>query len=186
MTKEAKRFDSAVKKQEGSKLDISANSKMFKDFRYALDNKVWLRSEPIQFEGEMIDMAQFEFMMATLKLPQSVNRYDLQQFYASLWPYIKKIIDSYESLDQGFETIVFDQQEVLNKYAEQSLELKLYKKFYKDLPNEYRMKFKKYKQEHEERIEEQKKEALEREEKFRADKLSKQEQKALERKFGVR
>lgn len=183
--KEAKRFNSAVKKQEGSKFDTSVDSQMFKDFMYALENKVWLRSEPIEFEGEMIDMAQFEFMMACLTFPNDVNRYHLQQFYASMWPYVKKIIDSYESLDNAFNLIEQDQIEVLNKYANQNMELQLYKKFYKDLPNEYRMKFKRYKEKHEKEIAEKMEEAKAREDAFMKNHEDAKSKKELERRFKV-
>lgn len=185
MKNEAKRFDSAVQKRGGSNLDLSADSEMFTRFREALDNKIFLTGEEKLFEGEMVDMAHFEFMMACLKLPDDVNRYHLQQFYASLWPYIKKVMDTFRSLDNAFEVIVADQEVVLKKHAENHLDLQLYKKFFKDLPNEYRMKFKKYREEHVAEIERQKEAAIEREKKFRTDQLSAKEKKALERKFKV-
>ena len=186
MSKEAKRFNTAVKKQTGSTFDVptSANSDRFNDFRYALENKVWLRSEPVEFEGEMVDMAQFEFMMACLNLG-NVNRYDLQRFYASLWPYIEKIVLSYESLDNAFNTLEQDQIEVLNKYAKQNMELKLYKNFFKTLPNDIRTHFHHIRDQHNEDMEAKIKEAQEREKEFMNNYEDKKAKKALERKFRV-
>lgn len=184
---EAKRFDSTVVKQKGSNLDsvTNANSDRFKDFMYALENKVWLRSEPVEFEGEMIDMAQFEFFLAAVNFGEA-NRYDMQRFYATMWPWIEKIILSYESLDRAFNVIEQDQIEVLNKYAKQNMELKLYKEFFKTLPNEIRTQFHHLRDAHEKEMQEKIEEAKEREKEFMDNYNDKKSKKALEKKFSIK
>lgn len=183
--KEAKRFSTAVKEDGVLDLDIGPNSKMFSKFHEALAHKIWLIGIETEFEGEMIDLSHFEFMMASLQMPKDVNRYHLKQFYASMWPYIKKVINSYKSLDQGFDTIVVEQERVLKNYGLQNMELKLMKDFYDDLPNEYRMKFKYYKERHEKKMAELTEKAIQKEKDFRENLDSKQAQKTLERKFKI-
>lgn len=183
MSNEAKRFNTAVNESDKTYFDVGGGSEMFRRFNEALTQKIWLTGKEVEFEGEMIDMNHFEFMMACLKLPPEVNRYHLQQFYASLWPYIKKIVNSYKSLDTAFALIVNDQEEVLKNYANQNLELDISKRFFKTLPNEYRMKFKKFKEAEEERIEKAKEAAIEREKAFREKIVAKKEKKDLERKY---
>lgn len=183
MSNEAKRFDTAVNESDKTYFDVGGGSEMFRRFNEALTQKIWLIGKEVDFEGEKVDMNHFEFMMACLKLPTEVNRYHLQQFYANLWPYIKKIVNSYKSLDSAFELIVNDQQTVLKKYADQNLELDIYKRFFKTLPNEHRMKFKSFRKAEQERIDKAMELAVAREEAFKNTVTVKKNKKDLERKY---
>lgn len=181
MSKDVSRFDKTMNRKEGSILDVAANSEMFSRFNDALTFKLWLLGDKVEFEGEMIDMTHFEFMLASLKMPQEVNRYHLKQFYASLWPYIQKIVDNYKSLDVGFETIVKDQDLVMKKHADQHLELSCYKDFIALLPTEHTINFKAYLKQRVSEINQLKRVAIAREEKFIAKQKKTQKKKTFER-----
>lgn len=90
-------------------------SKM-KRYQYAMEKKAILLDKE---DEDGIDYTHMDFVLSVAKFPEGLTNYRaIKFFWKQLWPYLKKLMDSYENFYERFRTMIDEQEEVLRNHAE--------------------------------------------------------------------
>jgi hypothetical protein len=132
--------------------NIEESKKAVEFIRKAFQNKNMVLSGETERMGYVADFAHFDFMIDPnnltnddiLRIKAAKNDLEvLTVFWGLLWPYIDKLLKSYEVMEQGFEHIQNENIDVEKNYAQQSLILRIYKQFMEN-NNDAKSKFNRF------------------------------------------
>jgi len=136
----------------------SDNSHQEAVWKQAFKEKIFLFKDTKNIQSDIVDYATFELIIATTFFTKEdkLNTLNmLKAFWRSLWPYIWNLASGYYELQTSWHGIVYDQNETLKNYADQNLELKIYKEFLANTTDGIQKSFNEYKEKREREIEEQ-------------------------------
>lgn len=127
--------DSDVKLQHHQQviLDMVTGGKTETLWKEAMANTQFLEGEEIQVaNGTMVDFSHFDLMIATTQfLPEDMtsDMKMLKAFWVTLYPFVKRLKNYAHHFQKKYRELAYDQDKTLKNYANQNLELKIYKKF---------------------------------------------------------
>lgn len=133
--REAREFDVLIKKRQSAVID-SLNDETEELWKQAYTHRQWIAGEPITLpNGDKVDMAMFDMIVATMHLQQSDMRSMLtllQKFWGELYPYVENLLNHLNHYKVKFKELYGVEERTLRNFALQNLELQCRQLFMKE------------------------------------------------------
>lgn len=130
-------------------LEMVTGGKTEKLWKEALANTQFLEGEEVRVaNGTMVDFSHFDLMIASTHFLDEDMKSDMamiKAFWVTLYPFVKRLKEYAHHFQAKYRELAYDQDKTLKNFAEQNLELGIYKKFMSEkMTDEIQEMFKKY------------------------------------------
>ena len=121
---------------DGNEIFGSNEKKKEAIWQLAFKQKTFLFKDSNHLQELEVDFSTFDMLLGTTTFNRNDRVNQLTMFKAlwrSLWPYLHNLVKSYYQVQAAWDALVEDQDTVLKNYADQNLELKIYKEYMSDM-----------------------------------------------------